>query len=115
MHGVNMVYKRPPYKPSETGFGDDDARFLAREGYNTVRLGIIYKGVEPQPGRYDDKYLADIERTVDTLARHRIFSLLDFHQDLYNERFEARAGRTGRCRTMGCPTSPNSASRTTMS
>jgi endoglycosylceramidase len=88
LHGVNMVYKRPPYAPDAVGFGDDDAAFLQSEGYNTVRLGVIYKGVEPRRGVYDDAYLARIRDTVDTLARHGIVSLLDFHQDLYNERFQ---------------------------
>src|SRR6266511_1390900 len=58
-HGVNMVYKKEPnYYPSVTGFGDDDAAFLARHGFNSVRLGVIYAGVEPKkPGQYDDAYI----------------------------------------------------------
>ena len=47
LHGLNMVYKRPPYAPDAIGFGDDDAAFLAREGFNAVRVGVIYKAVEP--------------------------------------------------------------------
>jgi endoglycosylceramidase len=88
LHGVNMVAKLEPYAPDALGFGADDARFLAREGYNTVRLGVIYAAVEPQPGVYDDAYLARLARTVRILGRHGITSLLDFHQDLYNERFQ---------------------------
>src|SRR3954453_9007610 len=88
LHGVNMVYKRPPCAPAAIGFDAADAAFLRAEGYDTVRVGIIYKAVEPRPGAYDDAYLDRIRATVDTLARHGIVSLLDFHQDLYNERFE---------------------------
>jgi endoglycosylceramidase len=88
LHGVNMVFKRPPYYPAAAGFGDDDAAFLERNGFNTVRLGLIYKGVEPEPGAYDDAYLDQIASTERTLARHGVYSLLDFHQDLYNERFQ---------------------------
>src|SRR5689334_24422249 len=84
LHGLNMVSKLPPYAPDATGFGDDDAAFLAAHGFNTVRVGIIYKAVEPTPGVYDDAYLQRIQSTVTTLAKHGIFSLLDFHQDLYN-------------------------------
>src|SRR3954469_19306605 len=72
LHGINMVYKRPPYAPDAVGFGDDDAAFLASQGFNVVRLGIIYKAVEPQLGHYDDAYLARIRATVDTLAAHGI-------------------------------------------
>jgi endoglycosylceramidase len=88
LHGLNMVDKRAPYAPDATGFGDDDAEFLAAEGFNVVRVGLIYKAVEPQPGIYDDAYLDRIRTTVDELAAHGIVSMLDFHQDLYNERFQ---------------------------
>jgi len=88
IHAVNMVYKRPPYYPRAIGFGADDARFLRRHGFNGVRLGVIYKGVEPKPGQYDNSYLDHIADTQRTLARNGVFSLLDFHQDLYNEKFQ---------------------------
>jgi endoglycosylceramidase len=88
LHGANMVYKVAPYYPQAAGFGDDDAAFLARMGFNAVRVGVIWKALEPRPGGYDNDYLAHIASTVATLARHGIVSLLDFHQDMYNERFQ---------------------------
>lgn len=88
VHGFGMVYKVPPYYPSAAGFGADDAAFLKRMGFNVVRVGIIWKAVEPRPGVYDGRYLEHIAATVRTLARDGIFSLLDFHQDMYNERFQ---------------------------
>jgi endoglycosylceramidase len=88
IHAVNMVYKRPPYYPRAGGFGADDARFLRRHGFNGVRLGVIYKGVEPRPGHYDDRYLDHIADTERVLDRNDIFSQIDFHQDLYNEKFQ---------------------------
>ncbi len=87
IHGVNEVAKFQPYYPSATGFGDDDAALLAASGLNAVRVGVIWKALEPQPGVYDDAYLAQIADTVATLARHGVVSLLDFHQDLLNEKF----------------------------
>ena len=88
LHGLNMVYKRPPYLPSAAGFGKDDARFLHRHGFDGVRLGLIYGAVEPHPGSYDDRYLRRIAASERVLGRHGVYSLLDFHQDLYNERFQ---------------------------
>ena len=89
LHGWNMVYKVGSYRPEDAGFGDDDAQFLADNGFNTVRLGVIYKGLERAPrGVYEDAYLDSIARTESILAGHGIFTLLDFHQDLYNERFQ---------------------------
>jgi endoglycosylceramidase len=106
LHGLNMVYKRPPYAPDAVGFGENDAAFLASEGYNTVRVGLIYKAVEPQPGVYDDAYLARIERTVNALGRHGVVSLLDFHQDLYNERFQGEGWPDWAVQDDGLPAQP---------
>ncbi|MGZ8665996.1 MAG: cellulase family glycosylhydrolase [Solirubrobacterales bacterium] len=87
LHGFNMVYKRPPYAPGAVGFGADDADFLRRNGFNTVRLGVIYKAVEPQPGQINHTYIRKVRGVERTLAKRGIHSLIDFHQDLYNEKF----------------------------
>ncbi|HWU32394.1 MAG TPA: cellulase family glycosylhydrolase, partial [Marmoricola sp.] len=87
LHGVNLVTKLAPYRPSDGGFGADDAAFLARNGFDAVRVGVLWAGVEPSPGRINYAYLAKVRSTVTTLAQHGIVALLDFHQDLTNERF----------------------------
>jgi endoglycosylceramidase len=106
LHGVNMVYKRPPYYPTASGFGDDDAAFLQQHGFNAVRLGLIYKGVEPSPGTYDGSYLDQIAATEATLARHGVFSQLDFHQDMYNERFQGEGWPDWAVQDDGLPNMP---------
>lgn len=88
LHGFNMVAKLAPYHSAALGFGADDARFLRRHGFNTVRLGVIFTGVAPTPGEYDERYIDEIAREVKLLARHGIYVLLDFHQDMYNRKFE---------------------------
>jgi len=89
-HGVNLVAKLASqgYAPDATGFGADDARFLAANGFNVVRLGIIWKALEPQPGVFDDAYLGRVMSTYRLLQKRGISVLLDFHQDMYNERFQ---------------------------
>ena len=88
LNGWNVVNKLAPYTPEAIGFDDDDVAFLKRNGFDTIRLGIIWKGLEPRPGQYAEAYLASIERTYDLLARNGFAVLLDFHQDMYNERFQ---------------------------
>ena len=52
MHGVNVVYKMPPYIPEDTGFdpelslSDKDIADLKNWGFNLVRLGVMWEGVE---------------------------------------------------------------------
>ncbi|WP_158675790.1 cellulase family glycosylhydrolase [Nocardia stercoris] len=89
LHGVNLVYKYPPYFPAAGGFGDEDAQYLADNGIDSVRLGFAWSKVEPNPGEYDDDYLAEIVRTQQVLARHGIYSLVDSHQDGFDERVGA--------------------------
>ncbi|MFB6892473.1 cellulase family glycosylhydrolase [Kitasatospora sp. NPDC056327] len=84
VHGVNLVYKYPPYYPAAGGFAEADARFLAENGFNAVRLGFAWNAVEPLPGVYDDGYVEQILQTQQLLARYGIHSLVDSHQDAYN-------------------------------
>jgi endoglycosylceramidase len=106
LHGLNMVYKTGSYAPDAVGFGADDARFLARNGFTTVRLGLIWKAVEPQPGVYDTAYLRRIRHTTKVLARHGIWTLLDFHQDLYNEKFQGEGAPDWAVLDDGLPAQP---------
>jgi endoglycosylceramidase len=87
LHGLNEVYKVAPGEPSASGFSDDDAAFLAANGFNAVRLGVIWADLEPEPGQFNAAYLASIEQTVQTLGNHGIYSIIDFHQDAYSTEF----------------------------
>jgi endoglycosylceramidase len=86
--GVNMVNKLTPYTPAADGFDSADAQFLADNGLDAVRVGVLWEALEPEPGVFNDSYLASIESTVDMLGSYGIVSLLDFHQDMYNEEFQ---------------------------
>jgi endoglycosylceramidase len=87
MHGTNLVYKVAPFYPAASPFGASDAAFLRSLGFTAVRVGVLWEALEPHPGVYDDAYLSRIAATVDVLRRHGLVSLLDFHQDQYNEKF----------------------------
>lgn len=106
VHGVNMINKLGSYAPDATGFGDDDAAFLAANGLDSVRLGVIWKALEPEPGQYDDAYLARIRGTVETLERHGVSTMLDFHQDMFNERFEGEGAPDWAVQDDGLPAEP---------
>jgi len=86
VHGVNIVAKFPaedPPTPAEEGFDADDAAFLRAQGFNVVRLGVVFGGVMPEPGVIDQAYVDSIVETVDVLAAEGIYVLLDMHQDGY--------------------------------
>jgi endoglycosylceramidase len=81
LHGVNMVAKIDPFYPAAFGFNDDDAAFLASEGFTAVRLGVDFRGLMPTPGVVETAYVDHLAESVATLAAHGLFVLIDFHQD----------------------------------
>lgn len=78
-HGFNVVRKWAPFVRTE--FGEADAQLLADEGFTVARIAFIWEGVEPEPGRYDDAYIARVLALDELLARHGIRTVVDFHQD----------------------------------
>ena len=114
-HGADLVYKTPPYEVVVNGTGRNlltpaAARRMAQLGFDVVRLGVIWKGLEPGRGtvndaatctrgaprvsatsefdaRTFDTYMNRLGATVSLLARNGISSLIDIHQDVYNEAF----------------------------
>jgi endoglycosylceramidase len=113
LHGVNVVYKHAPYMAypdagKAWNFDNTDASRIQRLGFNMVRLGIEWQALEPgtggpnqpsicTPGTPGDphefnravalRYLSHVAATVNLLARHGIYTLLDMHQDVYNTNF----------------------------
>ncbi len=106
-HGLNEIYNLPPYSPAADGFGDDDAQFLADHGFNAVRVGVIPEAIEPEPGVFNDAYLASIKNTVQTLADHGIVSLLDMNQGNYSSVFGGDGMPAWMTQTGGLPNPPN--------
>eukprot|EP01035_Chromulina_nebulosa_P021379 gene21379-27696_t len=92
-HGVNAVYKIAPWHPNVDGFdsesslSDIDAKNLKSWGFNIVRLGVMWPGVEPERNVYNDTYLDQIEIIVNNLQNENIYVILDFHQDLLHRKY----------------------------
>jgi len=111
---VDAVYKRKPFElytdPAKPwNFSASDASLMARLGFDVVRLGMPWSGLEPgkanandpaicDPGKPTnphqlnlttlDRYLTHLKQTVDLLGRYHIFTILDMHQDVYNQAFD---------------------------
>ncbi|MHB1777673.1 MAG: cellulase family glycosylhydrolase [Acidimicrobiales bacterium] len=129
LHGVNATYKRAPYElypdPGRPwNFSSADATAIAGLGFDVVRLGILWEGLEPghgganQPGictpgppgdphMFDravaDAYLARVAQTVDLLARHGVYTILDMHQDVYSGAFDGEGAPPWAVCTNGQP------------
>ena len=87
LHGVNVVYKKSPYLPSSTQFNVTDVDAIKALGFNFVRLGFTWEGMEPTGPTVDTTYLDSYKSLVNLLTSHGIFVLVDAHQDLYGSYF----------------------------
>lgn len=89
-NGVNLVFKGT--YDEKTGKTDylamnwDEEMFksLAEMGINLVRLGLVWRAVEPHPGQYDEKYLDQMEQYFDLCGKYGIYVYLDMHQDCFH-------------------------------
>ncbi|HSW15128.1 MAG TPA: cellulase family glycosylhydrolase [Solimonas sp.] len=106
IHGTNMINKLPPYKPEALGFGEKDLRFLAENGFNGIRLGFSWAGVEPEPGQYDDAYIDHIVALAAAAARHGMLPVVNFHQDGYSEKYGGNGAPDWANIDFGVPGSP---------
>lgn len=99
-HGVNAVWKKAPYYPpssvyaapyavplAESFFDERDGAFLRDNGLNSVRLGSLWVGTEPQQDAFDETYLDRVQELVRMLGDHDVTVVIDSHQDMFNERF----------------------------
>jgi len=88
-HGVNAIYKLPPYYPPLlTGFDPNlslseiDFQNLNSWGLNFIRLYMSWEGTEQIRGQYNSTYLEIVKNIVQTAAKYNITILLDAHQDV---------------------------------
>ena len=128
-HGVNAVYKHPPYvlfpAPGKPwNFSAADASLMARLGFNVVRLGMTWSGLEPGTAGANDpaicgagnpadphqfnqgvlnRYVARLRTTVNLLGRFHIRTILDMHQDVYNQMFDGEGAPSWAVCTDGVP------------
>jgi len=92
-HGVNAVYKIPPWHPELTDFNtysslvQEDMKDLQSWGFNVIRLGVLWAGVSIAENQYNTTYLEVMNELVTTLGSYGIYTIVDCHQDLFSRYF----------------------------
>ncbi len=128
-HGVNAVYKYAPFElypdPGKPGnFSAADASLMERLGLNVVRLGMTWSGLEPGTAPANDpaicdrgtpsdphqfnqavfnRYVQRLKTTVNLLGSFHIYTILDMHQDVYNQMFDGEGAPNWAVCTNGVP------------
>lgn len=86
LHGINLVNKNPAvnYLGSE---GPQEFSEMRSWGFNCIRLGVIWDGLEPEPGKFDEAYLQGIDQRIRWAKENHLYIILDMHQDLFSVKF----------------------------
>lgn len=93
-HGLNAVYKLPPYVPPSGPFdprlsiNDEDIANLVSWGFNAIRLGVMWEAVMPSSrnGSIDYAYLVQMANLTSRLANAGVYTLVDAHQDSFSRK-----------------------------
>ena len=82
--GINSVIKHFPWY-DENMLDPERHRQLGEWGFNAIRLGAMWSGVEPEQGQINETYIDVLKEIVDGLQKNGIYTYLDMHQDVLTE------------------------------
>ena len=61
---------------------------LRRWGFNAVRTGVQWSGVQPDgPSTVNQTYLDISSQIVQSLGEHNLYTLVEFHQDVLSTKY----------------------------
>lgn len=85
-NGMNMPDKNPEEMDNIYKFSEDCSFIdeFVKKGINIIRLGFTWAHIEPEPGKYNEKYINSIEKVLNSCAEKGVYVFLDMHQDLYS-------------------------------
>jgi endoglycosylceramidase len=86
MHGASVINKSRAdnYQPRVT---EEDFAQMRAWGWNCIRLGILWDGLEPKINQFDEEYLKKLDGWIALARKHDIYVFLDMHQDLYSYKY----------------------------
>jgi endoglycosylceramidase len=84
-HGINLINKEYPYYPI---IDNIQIQYLVNSGFNVVRLGCLWIGIEPIRYKYNYTYLYEIEQIIRRFQEYDIYVIIDNHQDLLSPKYK---------------------------
>lgn len=85
-NGINLVCKNQ--KRNFLSFHNEKYfKQIRKNGFNCVRLGVIWAGMEPEAGKINYAYLDSLSQQINWAKKHNLYVILDMHQDLYGQKY----------------------------
>lgn len=85
-HGFNSVQKDFPWY-QEQMLNVTKLKLFKAWGFNIVRLGTMWSGVEPVENKYSQSYIGILQEIVRRFDEYGMYSLLDMHQDVLSSAY----------------------------
>ena len=90
LRGLNVnqlgdYYQADPALPTTIPLAERDFAEIARLGFNVVRLVTNWSAFQPEPGGFDQGYVARVREAVRWAAQHDLYVVLDMHQDSWGK------------------------------
>jgi len=86
LNGINLIIK-DSIRGYVCGMVQEDFKKISDWGFNVIRLGIIWDGLEPEPGVYNDSMFQCLDERIGWARENGLYVILDMHQDLYSVQF----------------------------
>jgi endoglycosylceramidase len=86
MHGLSIISKAKQ-ENYQSWHGPREFALMRDWGMNCIRLGIIWDGLEPDPGVFDEAYLKQVDQRIAWARDNGLYVFLDMHQDLFSVLF----------------------------
>ena len=86
LHGLSVISKSKA-ENYLSWHGPREFAAMRDWGMNCIRLGVIWDGLEPRPGVFDEDYLEGIDQRIAWARAAGIRVILDMHQDLYSHKY----------------------------
>ena len=64
LHGLSIIDKNKAHGYM-SWHGPEQFAAMCGWGMNCIRLGVLWDGLEPKPGQYDQAYLAQLDKPAD--------------------------------------------------
>ena len=95
--GINYTDKNPKLYCiiNDKDFTEFHIKKLSECGFNIIRLGVTWEGIEPEPGKYNEEYIDKIVYFMDMCHKYGMYVFIDMHQDLYGPKKNKLVWATG--------------------